>query len=89
MKEMKWKKVGMKQVVFSLIFLFTLIMFASTSAKATSKTSDEAIAWVKSQCGKSIDYDDVYGAQCVDLIKAYYAYLGVSPVTGNGYTGEL
>ncbi len=45
---------------------------------------DKAIAWAKSQVGKAIDYDGAYGAQCVDLIKAYYKYLGVSPVTGNG-----
>ena len=47
-------------------------------------TADEAIAWVKSQINKSLDYDGVYGAQCVDLIKYYYDYLGVTPASGNG-----
>ena len=53
------------------------------TAYATSKTADEAIEWVKSQVGKSIDYDGAYGAQCVDLILAYYNYLGAPTSTGN------
>ena len=53
-------------------------------SKAVSKSSDEAINWVKSQVGKGIDYDGAYGCQCVDLIKAYYNYLGVNPANGNG-----
>lgn len=50
----------------------------------TAHTADEAIAWVDSQVGRSIDYDGAYGAQCVDLAKAYYHYLGVTPAFGNG-----
>lgn len=50
----------------------------------TSRTQAEAIQWVKSQVGKSIDADGVYGAQCVDLVLAYYDYLGVSRSSGNG-----
>lgn len=50
----------------------------------TSHTQQEALDWVRNQVGKGIDYDGVYGNQCVDLIKAYYNYLGVSPVSGNG-----
>ena len=52
--------------------------------QATDKTADDAISWVKSQIGKSIDYDGAYGAQCVDLILAYYNYLGVPTSSGNG-----
>ena len=59
------------------------------TAHATSKTADEAIAWVKSQVGKRIDMDG-YPAeqpyQCVDLIKAYYQYLGVPVIPGDGWT---
>ena len=51
---------------------------------ATSKTAEDAIAWVKSKKGKAIDYDKQKGAQCVDLIMAYYKYLGVTPSGGNG-----
>ena len=47
-------------------------------------TQAEAIDWVQNQVGKSIDYDGAYGVQCVDLAKAYYAYLGVDAVSGNG-----
>ncbi len=36
--------------------------------KQRVKLSDEAINWVKSQVGNSIDADGAYGAQCVDLI---------------------
>lgn len=50
----------------------------------TLHTADEALAWVKSLKGKAYDYDGAYGAQCVDLIKGYYNYLGVQPVSGNG-----
>ena len=49
----------------------------------TSHTKSEAISWVKSKLGKSLDYDGVYGAQCVDLIMYYYKYLGVNPAMGN------
>ncbi len=56
-------------------------------ASATSKTRDEALAWVRSQNGKSLDVDG-YPAnqpyQCVDFIAKYYEYLGVSRSSGNG-----
>lgn len=36
--------------------------------------------WVKTYLGKQIDYDGVYGVQCVDLIKHYVKnVLGVTP----------
>lgn len=53
----------------------------------TTRTQAEAIAWVKSKVGQHIDTDGYPAGQpyqCVDLIKAYYTYLGVSPVSGNG-----
>ncbi len=51
---------------------------------ATAHTQQEAVNWANSQIGKSLDQDGVYGAQCVDLIRYYYIYLGASPVGGNG-----
>lgn len=51
---------------------------------STNRTQSEAIQWVKSQVGKSLDMDGAYGAQCVDLILAYYDYLGVPRSSGNG-----
>ena len=56
----------------------------SITAQATNKSADQAISWVKSKLGQSIDWDGAYGAQCVDLIAAYYNYLGVSSPGGNG-----
>ena len=59
--------------LLSLIMVITLVPQGLLTAKAAS--ADDAITWVQSQVGKAIDYDGVYGAQCVDLIKAYYNYL--------------
>ena len=56
---------------------------AEIAQSGTSKTQSEAISWVQSQNGKSIDYDGAYGAQCVDLIKAYYNYLEGYATSGN------
>ena len=55
-----------------------------TKTYATNRNPDEAINWVKSICGQSLDKDGAYGAQCVDLILAYYDYLGVPRSSGNG-----
>ena len=56
-----------------------------TKVNAVSHTRDEAVNWANEQIGKYIDADNAYGNQCVDLIMAYYQYLGVSKVLGNGY----
>lgn len=67
-------------------FMATLLMstLLCTSAigiapvKAVAATRNEAVAWATAQLGKGLDYDGVYGNQCVDLIKFYYAYFGVA-----------
>lgn len=61
-----------------------LVIALPLSASATSRTVDQAIAWANSKVGQAIDYDGAYGAQCVDLILAYYNYLGVPTSSGNG-----
>ena len=66
-------------VVLSVCMLLSIIGGMSITANATSKTSDEAISWVKSQLGKTVG-----SGQCVALINSYYSFLGVSPVSGNG-----
>lgn len=54
-------------------------------AMATSKTADDAIEWARSQVGHSVGYDDGSGYyQCVEFIQAYYRWLGVASVSGNG-----
>ena len=71
-------------LLLSLIFVLAVIPM-SASASTNGHTVQDALAWVKAQVGKSLDYDGVYGAQCVDLIKYYYAYLGcASYARGNG-----
>ena len=60
-------------------------VFVAVDAKAyTAHNRNEAVEWAIAQVGKALDYDGAYGAQCVDLIKYYYAYLGEKPVRGNG-----
>lgn len=61
---------------FILILLAALCIPAK--AEASGKTRSEAVNWATSQIGKGLDYDGVYGNQCVDLIKYYYAYFGVA-----------
>ena len=45
-------------------------------------TQAQALSWVQAQEGHA--FYGSYGAQCVDFIRAYYQYLGASPVSGNG-----
>ena len=65
-------------LVLVLLMVFALMPTLSTQANAQTggHTQAEAVAWAQSQNGASLDYDGVYGCQCVDLIKYYYAYLG-------------
>lgn len=83
---MKHKFKKFISILLALIIMLSVINMAlfSVGAAGTSRTQAEALAWVKSVVGKSIDADGVYGAQCVDLILAYYDYLGVPRSSGNG-----
>ena len=78
----------MKKRVLSLLLVLLMVMSLvpmSALAATNGHTANEAIGWVQSQVGKALDYDGVYGAQCVDLIKYYYDYLGcASYARGNG-----
>ena len=68
-----------KMLIASLgaILLFAaLICVDKTEVQAATK--EEGISWAMSQIGKGLDYDGVYGNQCVDLIKYYYAHYGVA-----------
>lgn len=56
-----------------------------TIAATNGKTQTQAVEWATSKSGGiSLDHDGVYGAQCVDLIRYYYSYLGATPVSGSG-----
>lgn len=63
-------------VCLSLVLALAPALSQPAAASTNGHTQAEAVAWVKSQIGKYLDYDGAYGAQCVDLIKYYYAYLG-------------
>lgn len=65
-------------LLLSLCILLALTPAAALPAAASTNghTQAEAVAWAKQQVGKYLDYDGAYGAQCVDLTKYYYAYLG-------------
>lgn len=79
----------MKKRFLSLFVCLAMVccLFSAVGIEAnaySAHTQQEALNWVRNQVGKSIDFDGAYGAQCVDLIQAYYSYLGVSPARGNG-----
>lgn len=71
-------------VCITLLMIVSVIPKMVVQSSSVLATQSQAVSWANSQIGKSLDYDGVYGAQCVDLIKYYYSYLGVSPVNGNG-----
>ncbi len=67
----------MKRWKFFLIILL-IVVFLPMTSQAAGRTRNEAVNWAISQIGKGLDYDGVYGNQCVDLIKYYYSYFGVA-----------
>lgn len=73
-----------------VLSIFTALPFTASAKEVeiagtgTSKTQSEALTWIRSQVGKSLDYDGSYGAQCVDFVMYYYKFLGVNPSSGNG-----
>jgi hypothetical protein len=64
-----------------MIFITVSAMFPTFIYAATQR---QALNWIYARHGESVDYDGLYGAQCVDLIKAYYAYLNAGDIFGNG-----
>ncbi|MBQ7957984.1 MAG: InlB B-repeat-containing protein [Clostridia bacterium] len=80
-----------KKLLSLLLVMIMLVSIApanlfSVTANATTNgiTRSQAVSWANSKIGSSLDQDGVYGAQCADLIRFYYSYLGNSPVSGNG-----
>lgn len=48
-------------------------------------TRQQALGWCEGQLGKALDYDGIYGAQCVDFFNYYYRHVtGVNPYS-HGY----
>src|SRR5581483_11873041 len=52
-------------------------------------TQAQAVAWITQQEGQHLDYDKVYGQQCVDFFNYYYQFLtGDNPFAdGFGISG--
>ncbi len=83
-------------ILLALVMVLSVITVLPFTAAAketdivesgTSKTQAEALAWVRAQVGKSIDTDGFPSDQpyqCVDLVRAYYSFLGVDMASGNG-----
>ena len=59
-----------------LMILGITVLFPQRVVHADAGTREAAVKWAYEQEGKFLDYDKAWGAQCVDLIKYYYAYFG-------------
>ena len=80
MKEKQRKIMGL---IISFVMIITIMPQTIWASDAGSR--EDAVTWAYAQEGKFLDYDKVYGAQCVDLVHYYYAYFGkASYATGNG-----
>ncbi len=76
----------MKNRIHRLIIILTaaMMIFACgifVNAGTNGITQSQAVAWARNQVGST--YERNYGYQCVDLIRAYYDYLGQEMPTGN------
>lgn len=80
MKEKQRKIMGL---IISFVMIITIMPQTIWASDAGSR--EDAVKWAYAQEGKLLDYDKVYGTQCVDLVHYYYAYFGkASYATGNG-----
>ena len=78
------RKRNLAMIICSLMF-FVSVLILPQNVLADAGAREDAVNWAYAQQGKSLDYDGAYGAQCVDLIKYYYAYFGkASYAKGNG-----
>ncbi len=71
--------------LFSLLLVLVMMIAAvpvMAQASTNGHSQNDAVNWANSKNGQSLDYDGVYGAQCVDLTAYYYQYLGASAYVG-------
>lgn len=74
------------KMLAALLMLVSVFTINTNTALAVNMSADEAMNWVRAQNGKALDYDGMYGAQCVDFIYYYYQFLGAPVMGGNaGY----
>ena len=77
------EELQMKKIL-STCLSFIILLSASTSSGSfayakTIHSQEDAVAWAKSKVGYQVG-----SGECVALTKAYYEYLGVASVKGNG-----
>ena len=79
------KEIYGENIIFLILILVLILIYSKNVWATDAGTREDALKWVYAQEGKSLDYDGAYGAQCVDLIKYYYAYFGQAKYArGNG-----
>ena len=87
---MKFNNLFRKLVIPTAGILVTMPMMVGatevTFAQTNGNSAGDAVEWVRSYEGQGLDYDGSYGNQCVDLSKAYYEFLGETPLRGNADT---
>ena len=79
----------MKKRILSYLLAFCLclaLLPGAASASTGGHSQSDAVAWANARINEqwAQDVDGASSVQCVDLIKAYYQYLGQSAVRGNG-----
>ena len=69
--------------IVGLFMLITMCFVSTLTVSAATKEDGANWACARANEGWCRDMDGAYGCQCVDLILAYYDYLGVSRASGN------
>lgn len=69
--------------IVGLFMLITMCFVSALTVSAATKEDGANWACARANEGWCRDMDGAYGCQCVDLILAYYDYLGVSRASGN------
>ncbi len=67
------------QLLLTILMFILLLSANSNVLAATNHTVAESMSWLSGKVGTKVG-----SGQCVALIKSYYSYLGVNPVSGNG-----
>ena len=73
-----------KQILAMLLSVAMLLCAVPILVQAGTNghSQSDAVNWANSKNGQSLDYDGVYGAQCVDFTAYYYQYLGAAAYVG-------
>ena len=79
MKRERGKQVRTRCLAVVMVAIMSVVsLLGGKPLKVQAVSQNDAVAWARAQINKGLDYDGVYGNQCVDLIKYYYAYFGVA-----------